>query len=191
MALGQPANVPGSSPVPVIHQFNGRKKAAFLLALAKTGSIRGAAARVGVNVSTVYKHAQNDQMFGDAIERARGDWEQAQLERIDLAANTGKVIERNNGTTITEPGDWHAASWLLEHAPFTRERYAGILKQKVEIGGDPDGAPIQTQATETIQIEIGPDMMERLASVVQVLINAGKLRLPDPGEIIEGTSEEV
>lgn len=189
MTLGENATTPGGHPVPVARTFNPKRKALFLVALAKTGTITGAAARVAIAPATVYEHAKNDMTFADAISRARGDWEQALVEGIAEAGAIGKVIERRNGTTITEPGDWHAMAWLLEHAPATRERYAGIMKSKVEISGDPDGVPIQTE-NANVNIEIGPDTMDRLARVVEVLIKAGKLRLPDPNEI-EGMATEV
>lgn len=183
MALGENPNQPGGKPVPAVHTFNERKKALFLTELGKTGSIRGAAARTSVHYSTVYEHAKNNPTFADAIERARGDWEQSLVDKIREAGSVGTTIERRNGTKVIEPGDWRALAWLLEHAPATRERYAGILRQKVELGGDPDGVPVQVDAQNNLQIDIGPDTMERLAAVVQVLMRAGKLRLPDPGEI--------
>lgn len=194
MGLGENPAQKGSNPVPLAHTFNGRKKAAFLLELVKTGSIRGAASRIGVTPGTVYDHAKKDPTFADGIERARGEWEQSLVDGIVTAGLRGKVIEKRTrkGETLQEiePGDWRALAWALEHAPTTRERYAGILRQKVELGGDPDGAPLQIQSQEQLQIELGPDTMERLTAVVQVLVNAGKIRLPDPNEI-EGTATDV
>lgn len=181
MALGENPTSPGSHPVPIQRMFNERKKARFLTELGKTGSIKGAAAVSGVHVSTVYDHAKADPMFGEAIERARGVWEQGLLHRIDRAVDPFEVV--GGKSPRIEPGDWRAAAWLLEHAPASRERYAGVLRSKVEIGGDPDGVPVQTQNLN-IDIDLGPDTMERLARVVQVLIASGKLRLPDPGEIV-------
>lgn len=189
MPLGENPAQPGSHPVPVARTFNANKKAVFLLELARTGSVRGAAARTGITPKTVYEHANKDVSFGDAIERARGDWEQANLDAIQAAASTGKVIERRNGTTTKEPGDWHASAWLLEHSPTTRERYAGVLKSKVEVSGDPDGAPIQVENHHTV--DIGPGTMDRLQTVIMVLAKAGKIRLPDPGEIIDGEATDV
>jgi AcrR family transcriptional regulator len=193
MALGENPNQPGSHPVPIVHQFNGKKKALFLTELARTGSIRGSAARVGVNRTTIYDHAKKDPSFADSIERARADWEQAQLDLINDAARTGKVIERQRGNNLSrevEPGDWRAAAWLLEHHPNTRETYAGIMRQKVEVGGDPDGIPVETKHTETLEIEPGPEMMERLGRVIMVLARAGKIRLPDPNEMIDVTPRD-
>lgn len=189
MALGENPAQPNSSPVPVAHTFSPKKRAAFLLALVETGSIAGAAAKIGVNRATVYRAAEANETFRDDIERARGQWEQALVEGVAKAGLRGKVIETRKGTKVEEPGDWRALAWLLEHAPATRERYAGILRQKVEVGGDPDGVPIQTQS-ENVNIEIGPDTMDRLARVVEVLMRAGKLRLPDMNEI-EGEYKEV
>lgn len=170
--------------------FTPKVKAAFLTQLATTGTIRGAASRAGIHFSTVYEHAKADQSFAEAIERARSEWEQSLVESIYRAGHTGTVIERRNGTKVQEPGDWRALAWLLEHAPATRERYAGIMRQKVELGGDPDGVPLMVDDQQVQQIEIGPDTMERLSAVVGVLLRAGKLRLPDPGEV-EGKYTEV
>lgn len=190
MALGERSNEPGSHPVPAGKTFTQAKKAAFLVALAKTGSLVGAASRVSVHPSTVYDHAQKDPSFTEAIERARGEWEQATLEVIENAARSGKVIERRTPSGKVkeiEPGDWRAAAWLIEHTPHTRERYAALTKGKVEISGDPDGEPLRVKAEVRQEIDIGPDTMERLARVVQVLIRSGKLALPDiiPGEATE------
>lgn len=188
MALGENPAQKGSHPVPEQHQFNARKKAIFLTELGKTGTVRGAASRAGVGFSTVYAHAQADQTFRDAIERARSEWEHGLVEKIVEAGSVGTVIQRRNGTQITEPGDWRALAWLLEHSPATREAYAGILRQKVEMGGSVDLPPVQVETTA--DINVGPGTMERLADVVAVLIRAGKLRLPDPGEMIDVTPPE-
>lgn len=174
------------SPQP--HAFTGKRKAAFLTLVAQTGSIRGAASRAGVARATVYDHAEKDPEFREAIERAVAECEQSLVNRIIAAAETGKVIERR-GTTVTEPGDWRAAAWLLEHGPYFRDRYAGILKQKVELGGSEDMPAIEVHSTTTQQLEVGPETLERLQIVVGVLLRAGKLRLPDPGEVIDGESE--
>lgn len=189
MPLGEDPTTPGGHPVPAVRTFSERKKAAFLTALGETGSIRGASSRAGVHYSTVYDHAKTDPTFADAIQRARGEWEQGLVEKIAAAGTVGKVVERRGGTTVTEPGDWRALAWLLEHSPATREQYAGVLRQKVELGGSDDLPPIQVE--ETVVHEVGPDTMSRLAEVVAVLVRAGKLRLPDPGEVFEGTATEV
>lgn len=169
--------------------FTAARKTAFLLALVESGTIRGAAARAGVHNTTVYAHAKDDPEFRAEIEKARGEWEQSMVEAIAKAGVQGEVVQRR-GAKVIKPGDWHALAWLLEHSPSTREAYAGILRQKVEMGGSPDLPPIQTEHTETHEIEIGPETMERLARVVQVLLRAGKIRLPDPGEtIIDGDAE--
>jgi len=190
MALGENPAEKGSSPVPVEHQFNEARRSQFLLALIETGTIRGAAATIGVHFSTVYETAKKDPTFADAIHRARGEWEQSLVQGIATAGIRGKVITRKGGAKVEEPGDWRALAWLLEHSPATREDYAGILRQKVEMGGSPDMPPIQVE--QTTSVEIGPDTMERLAAVVQVLLRAGKIRLPDPGEtVIEGDAEDV
>lgn len=191
MTLGENPAQPGSSPVPIARQLNSKKKAEFLLALAKGGSIVGACSRIGMSKTTIYRAAQADEAFRDAIERARGEWEQAQLDAIDQAARTGKVIERRNGTKTEEPGDWHAAAWLLEHSPHTRERYAGVTRQRVELGGSDDMPPVRTEHTEKVEVEVGPETMERLSQVVMVLVRAGKLRLPEPEDVIEGEATEV
>lgn len=170
--------------------FSDKRRALFLTEVARTGSIRGAASRTGVSRDTIYRHAANDPSFREAIERAVDEAEQSLLDTLVKASNTGKVIERR-GTTITEPGDWKAAAWLLEHSPFYRDRYAGILRQKVELGGAADLPPLEVDSTTTVQIEMGPEMMERLQTVVGVLLRAGKLRLPDPGEVIDGESEPI
>lgn len=170
--------------------FNAAKRTTFLLALVETGTIRGAAARAGVHFSTIYEHAKSDDDFRAQIDEARGEWEQGMVEAIAKAGVQGEVIQRR-GSKVIKPGDWRALAWLLEHSPSTREAYAGIMKQKVEVGGSPDLPPIQTEHTETHEIEIGPATMERLAAVVQVLLRAGKIRLPDPGEVIDGEAEET
>lgn len=169
--------------------FTDARKSAFLLALVETGTIRGAAARAGVHFTTVYDHASKDDDFRAGIEHARGEWEQSLVQGILRAGVEGEVIERKN-SRIVKPGDWRALAWLLEHSPATREAYAGILRQKVEMGGSVDLPPIQMDKTEVHQLEIGPDTMERLAAVVGVLLRAGKLRLPDPGEI-DGTATDI
>ena len=171
--------------------FNDAKKTAFLLALVESGTIRGASARAGVHYTTVYQHAKDDEGFRAQIDQARAEWEQSLVEAIAKAGVQGEVVQRR-GSKVIKPGDWRALAWLLEHSPATREAYAGILRQKVELGGSQDLPPIQTQHTETQEIEIGPETMERLARVVQVLLGAGKLRLPDPGEtVIDGEAEDV
>lgn len=181
MPIGENPNEPGSHPVPVARTFNERKKAAFLTALVKTGSITGASARIGISRDTVYDHARKDPAFADAIERARGQWEQSLLEKIESAGR---------GKNDSEPGDWRALAWLLEHSPASRDRYGGVLRQRVQVSGDPEGSPIRTENVEVRAVEIGPDTMERLSRVVGVLARAGKLRLPDPNEI-EGAFQEV
>lgn len=186
-------NEKGGKPVPVAHTFSPAKKAAFLLALLKTGSIRGASSEIGVHYSTVYRAAEADATFRDDIERTRGEWEQRLVDGIVEAGFRGKVIERKSraGTEqIQEPGDWRALAWALEHAPVTRERYAGILRQKVQIGGDPDGVPVEVDQNQTVSIEIGPGTMERLQQVFNLLVQTGKLRLPDPNEIIDVTPRD-
>ena len=177
-----------SAPIP--NKFTEKVRSAFLLALAASGSVRGASGRIGVHFSTIYEHAKSDPTFADAIERARAEWEQGLVEKIVKAGEVGSVIERRNGTKVEQPGDWRALAWALEHSPATRERYAGILRQKVEVGGSEDMPPIQSQHTETHEIEIGPETMDRLQAVVMVLVKAGRLRLPDPNEI-EGEATEV
>lgn len=166
--------------------FNQAKKAAFLLALAETGTITGAAARAKVHRITVYEHAKNDEEFRRGIDEARGEWEQSLVQAIAKAGAEGDVIQRR-GTKIIKPGDWRAMAWLLEHSPATREAYAGILKQKLEMGGSPDLPPIGVDAG-AVPVELGPDTMERLGRVVMVLLRQGVLRLPDPGEIVEPES---
>lgn len=169
--------------------FNDAARTAFRLALVETGSIRGAAARAGVDQKTIYYHAGKEPDFRKQIEDARGEFEQSILTGILKAGVQGDVIERR-GKKITKPGDWRALAWLLEHHPAYRDHYAGILRQRVELGGSPELPPIETHNTETQQIEIGPDTMERLTAVVQILLSAGKLRLPEPGEvIIDGDAE--
>lgn len=167
--------------------FGQKLQAQFLLELIETGSIRGAAARVGVHYTTVYAHAADDEAFRQKIDEARGEWEQSMVNVVVRGASEGKVIERR-GKKIVEPGDWRAAAWLLEHHPATRQAYAGILRQKVELGGAEDLPPVQLE--ETQQVEIGPGTMDRLSQVVMVLVQNGILRLPDPGEIINVTPEE-
>lgn len=164
------------------------KKAEFLLELVETGSIRGAAARVGIAFKTVYRHAEKDEDFREAIDNARGEFEQATLRAIARAGVEGEVIERR-GKKITKPGDWRALTWLLEHSPAYRESYAGVLRQRVEIGGSEDMPPIQTEQME--QVEIGPGTMDRLSSVIMVLVQNGILRLPDPNEVIDVTPDEA
>jgi hypothetical protein len=173
-----PANPDGFSPA---------RKAAFLLALAETGTIVGAAARTKVSRFTVYEHAKNDEEFRRGIDEARGEWEQSLVTAIAKAGVEGEVIERRAGGKIIKPGDWRALAWLLEHSPATREAYAGIMKQKVEVGGSPDLPPVQMGGST--EIEIGPATMERLGQVVMILLQQGKLRLPDPGEIVEHDPE--
>lgn len=170
--------------VPMVKQFNGRRRAIFLTALAQTGSLRGAAARTNVNPSTVYDHAQKDPTFAESIERARNEWEHALLEKIAKAAEMGTVTERKNGSRFVEPGDWRAAAWLLEHAPHTRDHYAGVMRQKVQLGGDPDN-PIKV---ENVADAI-PTTGERLGQVFALLVRAGVVRYPESGEsgtVIEG-----
>jgi AcrR family transcriptional regulator len=179
--VAKPANPDG---------FNEARKTQFLLALTETGTIRGAAARAGIHFSTVYNHVRDDEDFRAAIDAARGEWEQSLVAAIAKAGVQGDVIERR-GSKVIKPGDWHALAWLLEHSPATREAYAGILRQKVEVGGSPDLPPVQTEHTEVQQIEVGPETMERLGKVVQILIKAGKIRLPDPGEVIDGDASDV
>lgn len=170
------------------HAFNDKRKAEFLLELVKTGSIRGAAARTNVHHTTVYEHAREDEKFRESIERARGEFEQAALQAIWDAGTTGEVIERRNGSKTIKPGDWRALAWMLEHNPAYREQYAGILRQRVQIGpGEPDFNP---QDTEGIVADIGPGTMDRLTSVVMVLVQNGVLRLPDPGEVINVTPDD-
>lgn len=184
MPIGEDPRTPGGHPVPEAFTFNPKRRAAFLLALAETGTVVGASARVGISKATVYRAAQEDDTFRDSIERARGEWEQSLVAQIAKAGLQGNVIERRGrgGTKrIEEPGDWRALAWLLEHSPSTRERYAGILRQKVEMGGAEDLPPIQHDVKA--QIDIGPAMMDRLARVVMVLVESGKMRLPDPNEI--------
>lgn len=179
-----------SAPIP--NKFTAAVRTAFLLALVESGTIRGAAARAGVSHVTVYQHAKDDETFRAAIDQARHEWEQSLVEAIAKAGVQGEVIQRRGGGKTIKPGDWRALAWLLEHSPATREAYAGILRQKVELGGAADLPPIQTNHAETQQIEIGPETMERLARVVQVLLAAGKIRLPDPGEtVIDGQAEDV
>lgn len=163
--------------------FSPAKKTAFLLALTETGTITGAAARAKVHRSTVYEHARDDEDFRRQIDEARGEWEHSLVEAIAKAGVEGEVIQRR-GTKIIKPGDWRALAWLLEHSPATREAYAGIMKQKVELGGSPDLPPMQVEAG-AVPVELGPDTMERLSRVVMVLLQQGLLRLPDPGEVIE------
>lgn len=160
------------------------RRSAFLLALLETGSIRGAAARSGVHFTTVYRHAETDERFRAQIDEARGEFQHSLLLGILKAGVQGEVIERRGGTT-TKPGDWRALAWILEHHPAYQAEFAGILRQKVEVGGNPDLPPIQIDGSTTTSIEIGPDTMERLSAVVQVLLRAGKLRLPDPGEVVD------
>lgn len=186
--LGEDPTQPGSHPVPEVHQFTPRKQSMFLLELTKTGTIRGAAGRVGVSSATVYRYAQKSEAFRNDIERARDEWEQAMVERVAEAGGVRSVVERKTSAIgkkyeveRIEPGDWRANAWLLEHSPATRDRYAGVLKSKVEIGGSDDLPPIQV--AEQVAVEIGPDTMERLTKVIMVLAAAGKLRLPDPGEM--------
>lgn len=167
--------------------FGEKQKAKFLLELVETGSIRGAAARVGVHFSTIYDHARDDEAFRAKIDEARGEWEQSMVNIVVKGASEGEVIERR-GKKTTRPGDWRAAAWLLEHHPATRQAYAGILRQKVELGGAEDLPPVQIEDAKPV--EVGPGTMDRLQQVVMVLVQNGVLRLPDPGEVINVTPEE-
>lgn len=176
-------------PPPANAPFTDARKADFLLSLVELGSLRAAAARSRVSYVTVYDHAKKDEGFREAIEDARGAYEAHLVQTIRTAATEGEVIETQS-RRIVKPGDWRAAAWLLEHG-YTRDQYAGILKQKVELGGAVDLPPVQLDSPpDAMQIDIGPDTMERLAVLVSALIGAGKLRLPDPGETINVTPED-
>jgi hypothetical protein len=170
------------NPLPPSRPFSEKRKSLFLLELARTGSIRGSAARAGVARQTIYNEVERNPSFREDIDRAVDEAEQALVDSIVKAANTGKVIERR-GTTVSEPGDWRAGAWLLEHSPFFRDRYAGILRQKVELGGSDDLPAIDISGTVKHELDVGPEMMDRLQAVVGVLLKAGKLRLPEPAEV--------
>lgn len=172
------------------NEFNEGRRAQFILALLETGSLRGASARAQIDVTTVYRHAEANPAFRAQIDEARNEFQQSLLLGILRAGVAGEVVERK-GTKTTKPGDWRALAWILEHHPSYRDDFAGILKQKVEVGGTAELPPIEVSTT--VDVEVGAATMERLAAVVQVLLRAGKLRLPDPGEVIidgDATSSE-
>lgn len=159
--------------------FSERKKTVFLNALKDGQTVRAAAARAGVDRSTIYHHMAKDSTFASKVAQARDEAEARLLDAITKAAHTGDTVTTPGGTVTVRPGDWKAAAWLLEHHPHTRERYATLTK--MQMGGDPDNpTPI---LTETV-VDVGPSTIERLGQVVGILARAGKVRYPEPGEPI-------
>jgi hypothetical protein len=60
------------------------------------------------------------------------------------------VIAGKVQTAKPDRGDWRAAAWLVER--MDPEQYH--LPTKVEVGGDPDGAPIEVSVLDQLQDEL-------------------------------------
>lgn len=175
--MDQPdAAPPSGSLYPVT--FTQRKRVVLLNAIKQGLTIRAACARAGVSKSTLYRVLAEDKegTLQDAIDRAQGEAEARLVDAITTAAHTGETLTTPGGATKVMPGDWRAAAWLLEHHPQTREAYAGILRQKMQLSGDPDGPPVE------IEVEGNLTTTERMAAVVTVLQRAGVMPIPQPGD---------
>lgn len=159
------------------HLFTQRKRVLLLEAFKAGQTVRGACARAGISNQTYYEHYNNEPEFAEQCDRARAESEAKLVDAITKSAHSGETVTTPGGAVTVRPGDWRAAAWLLEHHPATREQYAGILKSKVQMSGDPDGPPVQ------LEVE-GQEMstLERMAAVVTVLQRAGVMPIPEPGE---------
>lgn len=157
--------------------FTERRKALLLTALRSGQTVKAACARAGVSPATVYRHLAQDAAFQEQVERAKGEAEAKLIDAITKAAHSGETVTTPGGKVTVMPGDWKAAAWLLEHHPQTREQYAGILRQKVALGQDPDAGPVELDVSTDSM-----NTMERMAAVVTVLQRAGVMPIPEPGQ---------
>lgn len=105
--------------------------------------VQQAAARIGVNRSTLWRWRRDDEQLDKALLMARATFLARQVERIDKAAED----------------DWKAASWLLERSE------PGLFGRRVEVSVESEGRAIVDPLTGVvIEPETDPGALPALVN---------------------------
>ena len=140
----------------------------FLAAVQSGASNRSAAAEAGISLATIHRWMHGERPFDEAMRnrllRAQAIRERRWLGFVESAAQPTTRTGRN-GRVVNVPGDWRAATWLLER---TNPEFAQVAR--AEISG-PGGGAIRVE--QDIEHRLAAPDPGRMAKVVELLARAG------------------